>query len=298
MTRENSRCWVCGSNSPQIVKPSNIPEALTSNSFSITDSHYGITAEIYRCASCGFLQCSDLAEVLPFYENLVDAGYEAGRHERSLQARKVLEVVQKIQPHGRLLDIGAGSGILVEQAIEMGYRAEGIEPSGWLHEMAVQRHLPVHLGTFPNPATSGSFDVITLINVIEHVPNPVELLRNIAESLSPGGTAIVVTPDVGSVAAHILGWKWWHFRVAHIGYFNKRTLLSALERAGLQPVSMSRPGWFFTADYLWVRIHRYLPRFLRMSPPRFLKKLAVPVNLRDSWLIGCHRKLGNTNPEN
>jgi 2-polyprenyl-3-methyl-5-hydroxy-6-metoxy-1,4-benzoquinol methylase len=158
--------------------------------------------------------------------------------------RKVLEVVQKIQPHGRLLDIGAGSGILVEQAIEMGYRAEGIEPSSWLHEIAVHRHLPVHLGSFPNPATSGPFDVITLINVIEHVPNPVELLRNIAESLSPGGTVIVVTPDVGSVAAHILSWKWWHFRVAHIGYFNKRTLLSALDRAGLQPVSMSRPGWF------------------------------------------------------
>jgi SAM-dependent methyltransferase len=274
------------------VKPSNIPDELTSNSFSITDSHYGITAAIYRCASCGFLQCSDLAEVLPFYEKLVDFGYEEGRQERSLQARRILEVVQKLQPKGRLLDIGAGSGILVEQAIEMGYRAEGIEPSGWLHQMALQRNLPVHLGTFPHPATSGPFDVITLIDVIEHVPNPVELLRNIADSLSSGGTAIVVTPDVGSVAAHIPGWKWWHFRVAHIGYFNRRTLFSAIDRAGLRPVSVSRPGWFFTADYLWVRTHRYLPKFLRMAPPGFLKRLVVPVNLRDSWLIGCRRKLG------
>lgn len=292
MASEKTRCWICGSERLQLAKPSNIPQALTSSSFLITDSHYGVTAAIYRCAGCGFLQCPDLQEVLPFYENLVDSGYEAGRQERGLQARKILEVAQKLKPNGRLLDIGAGSGILVEQAIKMGYRAEGIEPSGWLHKIALERNLPVHLGTFPHPATTGPFDVITLIDVLEHVPNPVQLLRNIADSLSSGGTAIVVTPDVGSVAARITGWKWWHFRVAHVGYFNQRTLFFALDRAGLRPVSVSRPGWFFAADYLWVRAHRYLPNFLRMGPPSFLKRLVVPVNLRDSWLIGCRSKLG------
>jgi len=290
MTSEPSHCRLCGSEKLKLIKLSNISAPLTSESFSITDSHYGVTAAIYRCMDCGFMQCSDLPEVLPFYESLEDSAYEAGRRERSAQARKILEVARKLQPNGRLLDIGAGSGMLVEQAMQMGFQAEGVEPSGWLHEMAKQRNLPVHLGTFPSPAVAGPFDVITLIDVIEHVTNPVELLQSIAASLSPSGSVIIVTPDVGSLAARVFGWKWWHFRVAHIGYFNKRTLMYALDRAGLRPVLTRRAAWVFPADYLWARTHRYLPRFLRVPAPRFLANLTVPVDLRDSWLVGCRLK--------
>lgn len=272
------------------MKPSNIEGRLESNSFSITDSHYGMTGAIYRCSACGFLQCSDLPEVVQFYENLEDAGYEAGRQERSLQARRILELARTLQPEGRLIDVGAGSGMLVEQAIQMGYQAEGVEPSAWLHRVARERNLPVHLGTFPHSAARGQFDLIMLIDVIEHVTDPMDLLRNIAGSLAEGGVAVIVTPDVQSVAARILGWKWWHFRVAHIGYFNKRTLLFALDQAGLRLVLVRRPSWYFTADYLWVRLHRYLPGFLRLPSPRFLSRIVIPVNLRDSWLIACRRK--------
>ena len=291
MASEKSHCWICGSEKLDLVKPSNIQQGLTSESFSITDSHYGTTGAIYRCASCDFLQCSKLTDVLPFYEDLTDHAYDAGRRERSIQARKILEVAHKLHSGGRLLDIGAGSGFLVEQAIQMGYSAEGIEPSGWLQKMAQQRSLPVHLGTFPHPAVKGPFDLITLIDVLEHVSEPVALLQNIAANLAPDGMAVVVTPDVRSIAAHVLGWKWWHFRVAHIGYFNQQNLFLALDQAGLQPVLVRRPGWFFTADYLWERTHRYLPRFLQLKPPRFLSRMVVPVNLRDSWLVVCRRKV-------
>jgi len=231
-----------------------------------------------------------MAEVLPFYKDLVDPTYDAGRPERSIQARKILEIAQKLQPGGRLLDIGAGSGFLVEQAIQMGYRAEGVEASAWLQAMALQRGLPIHLGTFPHAAASGTFDLITLIDVVEHVSNPVDLLKNIAESLAPGATAIIVTPDVSSVPARILGRRWWHFRVAHIGYFNRRTLCFALDQAGLQSVFMCRPGWYFTAGYVWERTHRYLPSFLHLAPPSLLADIVIPVNLRDSWLVACKRK--------
>ena len=155
----------------------------------------------------------------------------------------------------------------------------------------MRRSLPVHLGTFPHPAVKGPFDLITLIDVLEHVSAPVALLQNIAANLAPDGMAVVVTPDVKSIAARVLGWNWWHFRVAHIGYFNEQNLFLALDRAGLQPFLVRRPGWFFTADYLWERTHRYLPGFLQLAPPRFLSRLVVPVNLRDSWLVVCRRKV-------
>ena len=293
MAAEKRQCWICGSESLRLVKPSNIPQKLTSECFSITDSHYGVTAAVYRCESCRFLQCAEMPEVLPFYEKLADSGYEAGRRERGLQARKILKAARRRVPKGRLLDIGAGSGILVEQALEMGYDAEGIEPSNWLQQAAVQRKLPVHLGTFPHPAAAGPYDLITLIDVIEHVSQPVALLQEITRSLTDTGTAIIVTPDAGSLAARIFSWKWWHFRIAHIGYFDKRTLLMALGQAGLRPVSIARAGWYFSGDYLWVRMHRYLPAFLRWQPPAFVSKLVIPLNLRDSWLVACKKVRSN-----
>jgi SAM-dependent methyltransferase len=290
MTAISPHCWICGSGALRLVKPSNIPGRLTSDSFSITDSRYGVTGAVYRCESCRFLQCADMPEVLPFYEKLADSAYEAGRMERGLQARKILEAAHRLAPKGRLLDIGAGSGILVEQALAMGYDAEGIEPSEWLQRAAAGRSLPVHQGTFPHPAAGGPYDLVTLIDVIEHVSEPVALLREVARILGPAGKAIIVTPDAGSLAARLFSWKWWHFRIAHIGYFNRGTLLLALERAGLEPVSFARTGWYFTMDYLWVRTHRYLPAFLRSPLPGFLAKRVIPVNLRDSWLVACERK--------
>src|SRR5579859_7568169 len=70
MTCQSSYCRVCGGTELVLVKPSNLGSPLTSDSFAITDSHYGVTAAIYRCANCDFLQCSDLPQVLQFYETL------------------------------------------------------------------------------------------------------------------------------------------------------------------------------------------------------------------------------------
>ncbi len=278
-------CWVCGSDDLRLAKPSNISVPLGSSSFAITDSNYGRTGEIHRCSNCGFLQCSRQSHVLQLYEDLEDASYEAGRSERSLQAEKLLQFVQEFRRQGRLLDIGAGSGILVEQALKMGYVAEGVEPSRWLQAKAKEHGLVVHLGTFPHSEVAGLFDVVTLVDVLEHVPEPVSLLRQTATILARDGLLLIVTPDVGSVAARLLGWKWWHFRVAHVGYFNRRTLFLALDRAGMKPIVARRPGWYFNLEYLTSRAHRYLPPVLRVNPPNVLKHFVVPLNLRDSLSV-------------
>jgi len=276
-------CWVCGGGTLVLRKPANYPGVLDSRAFAITDSNYGVTGAIYQCPECGFLQCPELPEVTGFYEQLEDEAYEAGRSPRSLQSRKILEQVTNDQRAGRLLDVGAGSGMLVEQALQMGYRAEGIEPSRWLQSQAVERGLPVHLGILPSPHCRGPYDVVTLIDVIEHVLRPLELLRAIRSVLAPGGVLAVVTPDVRSLAARLLGWRWWHFRVAHVGYFDKSTLELAAGRAGFALAAFRRPGWYFSGDYLWERAWK-LAGLRRRPAPRVLRRITVPLNPRDSLL--------------
>ena len=96
-----------------------------------------------------------------------DPAYDQGREQRGLQARKILEAVREYKKKGRLLDIGAASGILLEQGRELGFEGEGIEPSEDLAKRAIANGLKVHRGIFPHADVTGPYDVITLVDVID-----------------------------------------------------------------------------------------------------------------------------------
>lgn len=278
-------CALCGARGLTLVRRGNIPEPLAPGHFAVTDSRYGVTADIFRCPACGLMQCSALGDPQAFYAALSDPDYEAGRPQRALQMRRVLERLAPFCPRGRLLDVGAATGILVEEARARGYDAAGIEPSAAFCRVAQARGLPVCHGVFPHPQVPGPFDAVMLVDVLEHVADPVGLLRNAAAALAPGGVGVVVTPDAGSLAARLLGWRWWHFRVAHVMYFTRATLHRALAAAGCKPLQVCRPGWYFAGDYLCARLLRYLPGGRRLRAPAWLRRLTIPLNPRDSLLV-------------
>jgi 2-polyprenyl-3-methyl-5-hydroxy-6-metoxy-1,4-benzoquinol methylase len=232
----------------------------------------------------------DVDSVLKFYEGLEDTAYDQGREQRGLQARKIIEAILPYKKGGRLLDVGAASGILLEQAGKLGFDGEGVEPSRSLAKSAQDAGLKVHLGIFPHPAITGPYDVITLIDVIEHVPCPIQLLKEIGAHLKPDGVGALTTPDVQSFVARMLGPRWWHFRVAHIGYFSRKTMQRALDEAGLEILEMSCPAWYFTYDYAATRAMVYFPKFMRFRLPGFMREGTVKVNFRDSMQVIFRRK--------
>jgi SAM-dependent methyltransferase len=288
---DGRRCRICGGGDLVLRKTSDV-DVLAPADFAISDAHYGRTAAIYQCPTCGFLQCSDLGEVAGYYHELQDPAYEASRSERCLQARRLLGRVRatlKRDLRGlRLLDVGAGSGPLVEEALALGARSEGIDPSAWLCARAQERGLAVHCGVLPHPAIGGAFDVVTLVDVIEHVPDPVGVLRQAAAAAKPEGTVVIVTPDVRSLAARLMGWRWWHFRLAHVGYFCLETAERLCVEAGLEPFSVERPGWVLPLSYLAERAARYLPGGGALTSPKWMQSIAVPFNLFDSIML-CAR---------
>lgn len=268
------------------IHPGNAVAPLAAEHLRITDAHYGTVAPLFRCPLCDFRFCppEEGVSLDRLYAGMEDPEYERTRPQRLFQAARTMEALAPWKPSGRLLDIGAGSGILVEAALRAGYRAEGIDPCAWLCQQAAQRGLTVHQGILPHPSVAGPFDVVVLMDVIEHVTDPLSLLEQAAALLHPEGVGLVITPDVRSLAARLLGFRWWHYRLAHVGYFSRSTLLPALRQSGLEPLLWRRPGWYFPADYLFNRVMRYLPAPIQWKPPRILERITVPLNLGDSLL--------------
>ena len=70
-----------------------------------------------------------------------------------------------------------------------------------------------------------------------------------------------------------MGWRWWHFRVAHVGYFSHATLDGSGARR-LTPVAPRRPGWVLPLSYLLERLERYLPSSGCLSRARWIASIA------------------------
>lgn len=285
-------CWVCGSHDRVLHKESNVSREIGTEDLRITDARYGTTLELWRCTRCGFVYAAaeQLAHLDALYAELDDPEYEATEHARRSQMKWLVSRCLGWQPTARrLLDVGAATGLLVEEAMAAGLDAVGIEPSVRLADRGRGRGLAVLSGTLPHPELDGQrFDIVTLVDVIEHVSDPVSLLRAAAQHVDDGGIVVVVTPDVGSVAARLMGKRWWHYRVGHVGYFSKASMGLAAQRAGLARVRTISARWFFPARYLVDRLGTYAgvkaaSRWGERVPiVRRALDWVVPLNLLDS----------------
>lgn len=294
-------CWVCGSPRTDHWKATNLPRALIPKDLEVTDYRYGVTLALRRCRECGFIFADDqqLNELTSLYERLSDPEYVNSQETRLFQMRWLVKTAQKVNPKAvSLLDVGAGAGLLVAEAKRLGLNAAGVEPCrAFVDSARTLNSVEILHGVLPHPElTNRRFDLVCLVDVIEHVSDPVTLLRHCTQLLNSGGLLVVVTPDVGSLPAKILGRGWWHFRLAHVGYFDRRSLGKAVEAVGLVTVYQSRAKWFFSIRYLAERLAVYLPigwmnRIAsRVQPLRWCYDRVVPLNLHDSFLMFFQRR--------
>ena len=279
-------CAVCGikvSWKPHL--PGNIhPEEIRPDDVRVTDHQYGKRWTMVRCPHCGFVTACprpSASLLIRLYQKMDDPDYARERRGRKKNFIQILKRLEAWRPQkGRLLDVGAASGLMVEAAIERGWDALGIEPSQALVKQARELGLPVietTLEAWQGPESA--FDVITLLDVIEHVAEPDRFLSKALQYLKPGGIVCIVTPDVGSLTARLLGSRWWHYRPAHVTFFTRRALTRLIESRGGRVLTIRPYIWHFTVDYLTSRLHHGRPV---PGLPRWIRKLQIPVNFFDS----------------
>jgi SAM-dependent methyltransferase len=202
---------------------------------------------------------------------------------RRYEWRGIIEIVSGLTdlgPATRWLDYGCGTGGLVRYAHAYGIPgAIGFE-EGWNSKRLSDRGIP-HLTPQSIDSTAGAFDVITAIEVLEHLVDPIHELTRIRRLLKPGGVLFVTTGNARPHRDRFLDWSYVVPDV-HVSYFDPDNLALAMKKAGLAP---SFPGYVAG----WDNVIRF--KVLKNLRPLWLRKLERVV----PWAIAARivdRRLG------
>ena len=138
---------------------------------------------------------------------------------------------------GRLLDVGCGSGAFAALMQTRGWNVRGTDFDPQAAENARKRHaIDVDVGDLRDIAyDAGSFDAVTLRHVIEHVPQPEELVAECWRILKPGGHLVLVTPNSDSLGHRYFGTRWRGLeQPRHVFLYNPAAIRRLFERAGIE----------------------------------------------------------------
>ena len=146
-----------------------------------------------------------------------------------------------VQPPGRVVDVGCGRGDFGAHLIERGWSVTGIEPSGEACAAARSRGIDARQGTVESVELErGAYDAAVFRHSLEHVTDPVGALRRARQAVGAGGLVLISVPNFGGWQARRFRSRWYHLDLPrHRVHFTAEAARRAVERAGLQPVSIS-----------------------------------------------------------
>jgi SAM-dependent methyltransferase len=276
MMRE--RCPACGSNENK-------------NCFVVNG--YGIK----RCLTCDTMY----VETLPAPEELAaiyisDSYYELSDDSINRivdENRRRLSLIRAIKPKGKLLDIGCAQGLLLDFAHQAGYDTFGVEPTLKNAEIARTKGHRVFNGWLSDFAaqTGGQkFDVITCLDVIEHIDDPRTFLQLAASLLADEGLMVVSTPNYSGVIAKLLGANDPYMTPPeHITFFSVNGMRRLVAGCGLKVQSIQGFGSLIPAE-MDRSIQRYIPKPLRVFSPLIRFGVNAGFRLMNSMKLGLEQE--------
>lgn len=236
MLVETTPCLVCGS-------PDNAPL------YRLKDWACELPGEfqLVRCRRCGHTYQSprptqsDMAQYYPvsyqpFWGSIDEEPNAWKRALRHWQWRARCQQISQLLPGGRLLDVGAGTGVFLNEMRRYGnWNLAGVELSQSAAQYARSKFaLDVFVGQLEDaPWPPGSFDVVTLWDVLEHLPNPRAALNRIRVLLRPEGYLVFSVPNADSIDAHLFGRYWIGLDAPrHMSVFKPQNLRRLLSETG------------------------------------------------------------------
>lgn len=241
---------------------------------------------LLECAECGQLvsqaSAGRYADTMRAFD---DPDYNqplAGARERRARvSRRRLARIAALRgtppAQMRLLDVGCSRGQFVAAAAACGFRAEGVEPAPAIAAAARAAGLNVHTGYLEDAAFADeTFDALTLFEVLEHLKDPLTLLRECRRVLKSGGVLCATTGNTRSWTVVAMGARWDYFDLerdgGHVSFYNPRSLALLAQRAGFSVARIETSRVRFTES-------AQVPRALHVAAKAAAELLSLPARL-------------------
>ncbi|MEP6675114.1 MAG: class I SAM-dependent methyltransferase [Ferruginibacter sp.] len=226
---------------------------------------------IVKCSNCNFVFVNPRVadEELAFiyshnYFQNKDYGYVSYEQEKRLRIKNFerwLKDAQPFLPPGKpvtALDVGCAAGYCLEVMKNNNWTADGLELDEKLCNELQAAGFYVTPQMLQNFESQGKYSLITLFDVIEHIPAIDAAFSQLNKLLADDGIIVIVTPDHGSFQRKLFGKRWFQYKpIEHIQYFTKETLEVFATRNGLQMIFHSGCGQYADTEFILNRLKYY-----------------------------------------
>ena len=257
-------CRVCGKATSSFLKVST--EDLDEPFLNATLRKRLPELNLNRCSECHCLWATDARQVdevtSEAYERLLDSYFDAQENDpRYVRFYAGLEQLMRRYVSGRrILDVGCGDGVFLSSLAD-DWSKQGLEPSVSGASLARKRNLDVACATLDTAPERYEVDLISALDVIEHVIDPHQFVESLKRHLRPGGVVLLLTGDADAFTARVAGPQWSYLRwCGHISVFSQSGLRRLLEAHGFEVLTSRRcehpssPG-----AVAWWRVHLLEP---------------------------------------
>ena len=216
-----------------------------------------------KCKNCHLIYVNPIengGDIDEAYCQMKSADAAIIRDSRLRATESQVRLVRKYNEGTHLLDIGCGEGFFLFNASRFGYTAKGVEPAQDAAAYA-RKEFGLDIEAKPFEALQfpeSQFDVVTLWQVLEHMPYPLMVLKEVHKILKPGGIAVITTPDIEGIPARILKMRWWCITRLHVNQFTAGTLMNILGNVGFKNISAVSYRESVSLLMLSIPILRYL----------------------------------------
>jgi hypothetical protein len=248
-------CWICGGQSFSGVHEARLDLSEYRRQDPELAAYSGHRVVIQRCRVCAFAQPATLPALPGFFDRLYDQrwaddwiAHESEATYKDLIFGDILRgLAQRTGRRGRLLDIGAHAGRFLRLAGAEGWTGEGLELNPKTAVFAARLSgAVVHQGNVHTFVPNGRYEAITLTDVLEHVPCPLDVLARVRSFLADGGWVAIKVPNgpAQRLKERLRARLRSGYRatiadnLVHVNHFSRASLSRALERSGFCDVSV------------------------------------------------------------
>lgn len=217
------------------------------------------------------------------------ADYEHRGEELRREFRPLARALASRTGGGRLLEVGSAYGFFLDVAAEH-FEVHGVEISADARSACRARGL--HVSTTLSEATEGQppFDAAVMLDVIEHLARPHELLEQVRAATRPGAPLVITTGDHSSVLARLMGRRWRLMTPPqHLFFFTPASLSALLARNGFIVERIEHPGKRVPFSLVAFQASRYLGSGMQRRVQQLVQRHALrgslPVNLFDTMRV-------------